>query len=298
MAKRKITATRRRETTTIMRSLSEACDHEFAHGRALKGQVAMAPAGRVRTTLERHLRETDQHAERLRRRRDELDGRGGLLDTGARAAQSVVEETVGRALELGKAPLGLVRRSSPQARLLKAAEDDCAAEALQIATYEALERLARDADDVRTAEVAATLRGEEEQMLGELLELIPELADALAAQQIAGTLEAEDLAVAGYDLRSAEEIEAKLPDLSQPELIKIDAYERTHEKRSRVLMQIATLRGEEPWPGYDRLSVEQLRKRLADLDENDRDAVREYERRHKNRRGVLEETERVSPPTA
>jgi ferritin-like metal-binding protein YciE len=101
-----------------------------------------------------------------------------------------------------------------------------------------------------------------------------------------------DLAVAHYDKLSAEEIIAKLSELSQIDLSKIDAYERRHADRKTVLDRIASLRADEPWPGYDELTVDEIREVLSGADEGAAKQVADYERRHKQRQGVLQAAER------
>lgn len=59
-----------------------------------------------------------------------------------------------------------------------------------------------------------------------------------------------------------------------------------------MLDRVTTLRVREPWPGYDDLNVDELRKALADADERRTRAARDYERAHKNRAGVIAATER------
>ncbi len=77
------------------------------------------------------------------------------------------------------------------------------------------------------------------------------------------------------------------------ELAAVDAYERSHGDRSTVRSRIESLRGEEPWPGYDELTVDEVRAALGGAQDDDRaDAVRSYERAHKNRAGVLSAVER------
>lgn len=102
----------------------------------------------------------------------------------------------------------------------------------------------------------------------------------------------EDLAIPGYDSKNAAEIVSALSGLSQIDLGKVDAYERRHENRTTILQKIGTLRGSEPWPGYDELTVDEVRSALSGDRADEADAVREYERRHKGRAGVLEATER------
>ena len=153
--------------------------------------------------------------------------------------------------------------------MLKNAKDACATEALEIATYTAIERLARSVGDERTAKLAASIRADEEKMLERIMREMPEAgrgrggrrgrgrsvlrvsktgaADAARttgkatakaarktgaqakrsarqARKVPGVAQAEgqvkgavasqsDLAIAGYDKLTAEEIVAKLPEL-------------------------------------------------------------------------------------
>jgi hypothetical protein len=101
-----------------------------------------------------------------------------------------------------------------------------------------------------------------------------------------------DLPIAGYDSLSAEEVQAKLSDLSQVDLAKVDAYERKNQNRSTITDRIASLQGDEPWPGYDELGVDEVRAVLAEADETRIKQARTYERTHKSRAGVLQVTER------
>ena len=67
------------------------------------------------------------------------------------------------------------------------ARDECATEALEIATYDYLEAAAKAADDAPTARLAAEHRADEERMLRDLRKLIPKLA--LAAMEKRTTIE-------------------------------------------------------------------------------------------------------------
>ena len=68
-----------------------------------------------------------------------------------------------------------------------------------------------------------------------------------------------DLAIGRYDTLTAEEIIGRLTGLSQVDLAKVAAYERKHENRSTVLGRIDSLQGNEPWPGYDELTADEVR---------------------------------------
>jgi ferritin-like metal-binding protein YciE len=328
----------------VVQYLGEAEASEQALVRVLQSQIAMTPRGAYRTALEQHLRQTRDHAQRVAARGREL-GRGGNPLT---AAVGAVESVVGQALALGKTPFDLLRGSGGEEKVLKNAKDACASEALEIATYTAIERLSTAVGDDETARLAASIRADEEAMLQRILREIPKLTDAVVraevkgdpsfevsttgaadavrdagkaarttatrakrstrqARKVPGVARAEgavkgavasegDLAIARYDTLTAEEIIARLSDLSQVDLAKIDAYERKHQDRSTVLSRIDSLTGNEPWPGYDELTAAEVRAVLAEGDDERAREVLAYERSHKNRAGVLQvaERERVS----
>lgn len=117
---------------------------------------------------------------------------------------------------------------------------------------------------------------------------------AQAEGQVKGALASEkDLAISGYGKLTAAEIGEKLAGLSQVDLAKIGSYERKHENRKTVLSRIETLQGSEPWPGYDELSVSEIRTVLDEGTDEDRiKQVRSYERAHQNRVGVLDASQR------
>lgn len=106
-----------------------------------------------------------------------------------------------------------------------------------------------------------------------------------------------DLPIPSYDSLRASEVTSRLAGLSQVQLGKVDAYERRHQRRSTVLSKVDALRGSEPWAGYDEMGVEEVTSRLAGAEGDERRKVRDYERRHKDRSGVIEATER-EPVTA
>jgi ferritin-like metal-binding protein YciE len=317
----------------VVQYLGEAQAGEDALVRVLQSQIAMTPRGSYRTALDRHLDKTREHSARVSQRRRELGAGGNPLT----AALGAVESVVGQALALGKTPFDLLRGSGGEEKVLKNAKDACASEALEIATYTAIERLARAVGDDETAELAASIRSDEEKMLERVLREIPKLTDAVVgaevkgdpsfelsttgageavreagkrakrtarqARKVPGVAQVEgeikgavasegDLAIARYDKLTADEIAGRLAELSQIDLAKIDAYERKNENRSTILSRISTLRGNEPWAGYDELTAAEVQAVLAEGDDGRARLVRAYERTHKNRAGVLKATER------
>lgn len=328
----------------VVQSLTEARASEGALVRVLQSQIAMTPRGSYRSALETHLNETRDHAKRIG---DRLDS----LDQGSKPLTAVVglwETMVGQALALGKTPFDLLRGSGGEEKVLKNAKDACASEALEIATYTAIERLARSVGDQETAKLAASILADEEKMLKRILREIPKLTDAVVraevkgkpsykatttgaadtvreagastktaarkttattkrtarqARKVPGVAQAEgqlkgavasegDLALARYDNLTAEEITAKLSDLSQIDLAKIDSYERKNQNRTTVLSRITSLRGNEPWTGYDELTAAEVQSVLAEGDDERAKRTSSYERSHKNRAGVLKAAER------
>ena len=154
----------------VVQYLGEAHASEQALVRVLQSQIAMTPRGAYRTALEQHLRQTRDHAERVGERLQEL-GHGGDPLT---AAFDVVETVVGQALALTKTPFDLLRGSGGEEKVLKNAKDAYASEAMEIATYTAIERLAGAVGDEQTAKLAASIRADEEKMLERVLTRDPQ----------------------------------------------------------------------------------------------------------------------------
>jgi ferritin-like metal-binding protein YciE len=328
----------------VVQYLSEAKASETALVRTLQSQIAMTPRGSYRSALETHLGQTRKHADRVGERAKQLgEGSNPLM-----VVVGVWEDLLGQGWALSKTPFDLLRGASGEEKVLKNAKDACATEALEIATYTAIERLARHVGDDQTAELAASIREDEEKMLARILRELPKLTDAVAgaeidgnpsfdvlttgageavtdaadaakrtarktsaatkrtartARAVPGVAQAEgevkgavasedDLAIVGYDSLTAEEIIGKLPGLSQIDLAKVDSYERRHQDRSTIRSRVSSLRGNEPWPGYDELTVAEVEAVLAEGDDERVAETRTYERAHKNRAGVMKAAER------
>jgi ferritin-like metal-binding protein YciE len=321
------------DTQKIVQYLNEAHASEVALVRVLQSQIAMTPRGSYRSALESHLGETRDHARRVEKRLGELGQGWNPMQTVVGAAETVI----GQALALGKTPLDLLRGTGGEEKVLKNAKDASATEALEIATYIAIERLAKATGDEKTAQLAASIRADEEKMLARILREIPKLTDAVVGAEVDGeptydltttgagetvkqaakatkraarqtrkapgvaraegrakgaVAGADDLAIDRYDQLTADEIVGRLRMLSQVDLAKVDGYERRHENRTTVLDRVASLRGDEPWPGYDEQNVTEIRTALADAGDARLEAVRAYERAHKDRVSVLEAAER------
>jgi ferritin-like metal-binding protein YciE len=238
----------------IVQYLNEAHATELGLVRVLQSQIAMTPRGRYRSALEKHLDETRTHAQRIEQRLSELGESSGPIT----ATIGIVEGVVGQLLALSKTPLDLLRGNGGEEKILKNAKDTCATEALEIATYQALEELANRVGDTKTAKLAREILADEERMLKTVRDELPALVDAVARG-------------AGYDVNTTGAAEA----VTKP------------AKRAAKAAGLT-----QPWPGYDKHTAEDISKRLARSGEDVRKRVARYERTHENRTTVLEAAER------
>lgn len=99
--------------------------------------------------------------------------------------------------------------------------------------------------------------------------------------------------VPGYDDLNAKEVIASLSSHSQVELAEIERYERDHENRLNVFDKLRWLRQDEPLPGYDALSIDEIVAELDNADLAEIKRVRGYERKFGARRDVLDEVDRL-----
>ena len=303
----------------VVQYLEEAHATELALVTTLQAHITMTPPGGYRALLDRHLGETRQHARAIERRLEELGARSDLLS----AATGLARTLIGQVLALSKGPIDMLRGSGGEEKLLKNAKDECATEALEIATYDALEVAAEAIGDAKTARLAASHRGQEERMLAGLRETIPALTrgavvaraggeptydatPAPAADNVRsprdhelssrsgeeGTGADDELPIAGYDDLNAGAIVSRLGGLGQQQLAVLAEYERGHRGRRSVLSRIEALQADEPWAGYDDLTAGEVVSRLSEADGPTAGAVRTYEGVHQRRVDVLEAAQR------
>ncbi len=248
--------------------------------RVLQEQIAMAPRGRYRTALESHLRETREHAERVAKRRRELRGRDSIG-----ALVSFAQDAAGQALALAKTPLDLVRGSCGEEKVLKNAKDACATEALEIATYTALEALARGVDDAATAGLAASLRADEEAMLQRIQGELPALARAVVAAEIDDD--------ASYDIVDTGAAQA-VRGAAKKAASETGRAARQARRVPGVSQAEGAVRGavadesDLPIADYDALNADDVVGRLRELSQVDLAKVEVYERRNDGRTTVLD----------
>jgi ferritin-like metal-binding protein YciE len=268
------------ETQKLVQYLHEAHSTEMGLVRVLQSQIAMTPRGSYRTALERHLRETREHARRVEARLRQLGHGGNLIQAGIGAAETVIAQ----GLAIAKTPLDLLRGSGGEEKVLKNAKDACATEALEIATYTALERLAREVGDEETAKLAASILADEEKMLARVLREIPKLTDAVVRADVNGE--------PSYDLATTGAGEATTA-AARKTTAATKRVARKARKAPGVARAEGQIKGAVASEGdlaiarYDTLTAEEITSRLAELSQIDLAKIDAYERRHENRTTVL-----------
>ncbi len=292
----------------VAQYLSEAHASERALTRVLQSQIAMTPRGAYRTALETHLDETRNHADRIGSRLREVGEGTGIVAGVRRAASGITELAVGQALALGKTPLDLVRGDGGDEKVLKNAKDACATEAHEIATYLALERVATEAGDTKTAKLAASIRADEERMLDRIQRAIPAIAGRVAdaaaghpAYDVATTGTGEtvrDISDSARGKARSTAKSAKRAARNGADTAKSAAQDgadaaRHAARETRRVPGVSTAEGRAkgavaseddlPIARYDSLTAEEIVGRLREMSQVDLAMIDTYERRHEDR---------------
>jgi ferritin-like metal-binding protein YciE len=133
----------------LVKHIDDALAMEQNVLRMLDSMISTTEDDEIKADLREHKLETEQQAERLRRR---LEAHG--------ASPSMVKEAGGVVGALMKSVVDMARGEKAG----RNARDGYATEHMEIASYELLERVAQRAGDEETAEVARRNRAEEEAM--------------------------------------------------------------------------------------------------------------------------------------
>lgn len=162
----------------LIQYLSEAYSKEKELETALEAHISLATRATYKKRLRQHLQETKRHARDVERRIKQLGG------SGTAELAATVQATAAKALALAQGPLHAVRGTGEAERQLKNAKTEYANEAEEIATYTAIEALAESVGDRDTAQLARSIRRDEERMGTFLARLIPQLTRAVAQAEI------------------------------------------------------------------------------------------------------------------
>jgi len=275
----------------LVQYLREARATETGLAQTLQVHIAATPPGEHRARLEQHLEETRAHERKLARRIDELDEGGDPL----RQALDLVSGPVGYGLGIARGaaramlslvgmPLALLRGPEPSAadRVLRNVRAESASEALEVATYTAIERLAEAADDEQTARLAREIRADEERMLSYLQEAVVELSDRVAGRRPEAT---------GHRPQGGNGT-APAPTPSPPAASHVSEEPELVAEFGPPEEAGAEVEIAEPWEGYDRMKAAEIEQRLVDASDELVVVVQLYEANGRNRQTVLRAAER------
>lgn len=279
-----------RSEQKVVQYLNEAHASELGLVQVLRAQIAMTPRGTYRNALEKHLGETSEHARRIEGRLGDLGQSGNPLQT----AIGWAEDAVAQVLALAKTPFDLLRGSGGEEKVLKNAKDACATEALEIATYTALEHLARAVSDETTANLAASIRSDEEKMLARVMREIPKLTATVVRAEVKGD--------PSYDVNETGAADAVRDAGQQAKKTarRANTRVRSTARQARKVPGVAQAEGQIkgvaaseqdlPIARYDSLTAAVVLDKLSGLSQIDLAKVDAYERKNQKRSTVLGRT--------
>jgi ferritin-like metal-binding protein YciE len=164
----------------VVQYLNDAYATERRLEIALQAHIEMTPRTDYKKRLREHLKETKAHARSVERRIKALGGEAETVHVpgpeavvkGAKSAKAAVQ----RAAAAAQAPLHAVRGTGQQERMLKNARTQYQDEAEEIATYRAIEAVAKAVGDKETAKLARDIGREEKRMADFVVGIIDQLA--------------------------------------------------------------------------------------------------------------------------
>jgi ferritin-like metal-binding protein YciE len=173
----------------LIQYLNEAYGKEKELETALQADTKMAaPRAAYKKRLQDHLKETKAQAKALERRIKQLGGKAVATDVPgpefASEAASRVTAAATKALAAAKGPVHALRGTGEAEKLLKNAKTELWNEHEEIGNYLAIETLAQAVGDKETEKLAREHRRQEERMAAFLQKLIPQLAKAVATEEI------------------------------------------------------------------------------------------------------------------
>src|SRR5918994_4734075 len=175
--------------TKLIQYLNEAYGKERELETALEAHIAMTTRAPYKKRLRDHLKETKGHARQLKTRIRELGGKAeaGPVSSGptpVAGAASTLTSVASKAVAAAQGPLHAIRGTGESEKMLKNAKTEYHNEFEEIATYTGIEALADAVNDKETAMLARGIRREEERMAKFLEKQIPQLAKAMAREEI------------------------------------------------------------------------------------------------------------------
>ncbi|MDQ4040698.1 MAG: ferritin-like domain-containing protein, partial [Actinomycetota bacterium] len=168
----------------LVQYLTEAYTTEKQLETALQAHIGMTSRAPLKKRQQEHLRETKRHAREVEKRIKKLGGQASTLNEIASEATKRATSLAGKAMAAAQGPLHAVRGTGAAEIQLKNARTDLQSEAEEIAHYTIIETLAEAVGDRDTAQMARSIRREEERMAKFLERQIPVLTKAVVTEEI------------------------------------------------------------------------------------------------------------------
>lgn len=169
----------------LVQFLNEAHAKEAELEADLTAHINLTDKAPYKKRLQQHLRETKDHKKRVAQRIRQL---GGQASSGVRApgVPGSVGELAGKGIAAVKGQVGVARAAvTEQAEThLRNAREELREEWVEIGTYTTIEALANEVGDRETAQLAKSIRREEEKTAAYLEKLIPQLVKDVARAEI------------------------------------------------------------------------------------------------------------------
>ena len=173
----------------LVQYLNEAYGKEKELESALQAHIKMAKRPPYKRRLQDHLKETKAQAKGLEKRIKALGGKAELPGAvpgpdAAVEAMTAVTAAATKTMAAAKGTAHAVRGTSETEKQLKNAKTELSNEHEEIANYIAIETFAEAVGDKETAKLARGFRRQEERMAAFLVKLLPQLAKAVAGEEV------------------------------------------------------------------------------------------------------------------
>jgi ferritin-like metal-binding protein YciE len=169
----------------LVQFLNEAHAKEAELEADLTAHVNLTQKAPYKKRLQQHLRETKDHKKRVARRIKEL---GGSATAGVHAlgVPNAAGELAGKAIATVKGQVGMARAvlTEQGETHLRNAREELREEYVEIGTYVAIEAFATEVGDRETAQLAKSIRRDEQKMADYLERLIPQLVKDVVKKEI------------------------------------------------------------------------------------------------------------------
>jgi len=169
----------------LVQFLNEAHSKEAELEADLTAHINLTQKAPYKKRLQKHLKETKDHKKRVAQRIKQL---GGTATTGVRApgVPDAVGEIAGKSLAAVKGQVGVARAAvTEQSEThLRNAREELREEYVEIGIYTAIEAFANEVGDRETAQLAKSIRRDEQKTADYLERLIPQLVKDVVRAEI------------------------------------------------------------------------------------------------------------------